>query len=307
MYHANSWGIAFAAPATGAKLVLPGAQLDGASLFQLIHEEGVTVAAGVPTVWMGFLQHLSEHALRPSNLRRVIIGGAACSERLIRDFAALGIEPIHAWGMTEMSPVGGVCMLTPEVATLPFEAQLPWRIRQGRSPCGVELKLVGENGEVLPHDGLATGQLRVRGPAVVRSYYGDDRELLDDEGYFDSGDIATIDTEGFMRITDRAKDVIKSGGEWISSQQIENVMLLHPKVAVAAVVGVPHPKWGERPLLYTQLTSGQSATADELKRFLEGRIAHWWMPDDVVFVDHIPLGATGKVDKKALRAAARNR
>lgn len=303
MYHANAWGITFSAPAVGATLAMPGAQLDGASLYDLMEQEGVTVAAGVPTVWLGLLQHLTEHGLRPRSLERVIIGGAACPERLIRGLAALDIEPAHAWGMTELSPLGVVGTLTPEVAALPFDAQMPWRIKQGRSPCGLDLKLVGEEGETLPHDGAATGALRVRGPAVASAYYGDDRHILDEGGYFDTGDIATIDEQGFMRITDRAKDIIKSGGEWISSQEIENVALLHPKAALAAVIGMPDEKWGERPLLFVQLRPGETATAREFLEFLTGRLARWWVPDEVIFVDPIPLGATGKVDKMRLRSS----
>lgn len=301
MYHANAWGIAYSAPAVGARLVLPGAQLDGASLCELIQSEGVTVAAGVPTVWLGLLDHFRETGIRPDSLKRVIIGGAAAPESLIVGLKDIGIEPIHAWGMTELSPIGGVGTLTPEVAALPFEEQIPWRLRQGRSPLGIDLKLVGEDGQTLAHDGQAAGSLRVRGFAVASAYYAHDENILDEEGYLDTGDIATIDAEGFMRITDRAKDIVKSGGEWISSQEVENAALLHPKAALAAVIGKPHEKWGERPLLYVQLRAGEQASCEEFRSFLSGRIARWWIPDDIVFIEDMPLGATGKIDKMALR------
>lgn len=302
MYHANAWAITFSAPAVGAKLVLPGASLQGAALHELIESENVSVAAGVPTVWFGYLAHLAQIAAKPSSLKRVIVGGAACPERLVRDLAALDVEVLHAWGMTEMSPVGGAGSLPPELAGLSFEAQIPWRIKQGRSPCGVDLKLVDAGLEPLPHDGCAAGRLHVRGPGVVARYFRDDREILDKEGYFDTGDIATIDAFGFMRIVDRAKDLIKSGGEWISSLEIENAVLMHEDVAMAAVVGRPHPKWGERPVMYLQLNPGRSQAPEDFLAFLKGRIASWWVPDEVVLLGTLPVGSTGKVDKQALRA-----
>ena len=301
MYHANAWGITYSAPAVGARLVLPGAQLDATSLCELIEREGVTVAAGVPTVWLGMLDHFRETGIRPTSLERVIIGGAAASESLIAGLKEMGIEPIHAWGMTELSPVGGVGTLTPKVAALPLEEQMPYRVRQGRSPCGVDLKLLDEEGQTLPHDGKTSGSLRVSGFAVASAYYKRDERIIDEQGYLDTGDIATIDAEGFMRITDRAKDIVKSGGEWISSQEIENAVLLHPKAALAAVIGKPHERWGERPLLYVQLRPGEQASSDELRSFLSGRIARWWIPEEIIFIQHIPLGATGKIDKMALR------
>ncbi|MFW0756271.1 long-chain fatty acid--CoA ligase [Pseudomonas sp. H11T01] len=301
MFHANAWAMVFSAPAVGARLVLPGARLDGASLFELIEQEGVTVSAGVPTVWLGLLQYMSEKGLRPSKLRKVIIGGGACPERVIRDFHALGIEPLHAWGMTEMSPIGGVCTLTPEVAALPFEEQIPWRLRQGRSPCGVGLKLLSDDGQVVSHDGVTPGRLFVKGPAITSSYFKDERQLLDDEGYLETGDIATIDSQGFMRITDRAKDVIKSGGEWISSLDIENAALMHPQVALAAAIARLDERWGERPILIVTLRDGAETTPEAVSASLEGRIPRWWMPDEVVIAQTMPLGSTGKIDKKLLR------
>ncbi len=303
MFHANAWGLAFSAPAVGAKLVMPGAKLDGASVHQLLEGEGVTFSAAVPTVWQTLLQYLDATGAKLTTLRRVVIGGAACPEVLLRRFwDDHGVEVRHAWGMTETSPVGTLGTPGAELAILPFEEQLPWRLKQGRPPLGVELKLVDEAGAAVVEDGTAFGRLMVRGPTVARAYFGQAGELLDDAGFFDTGDIATIDPGGYMQITDRAKDVIKSGGEWISSIDIENIMAGHPAVALAAVVGAPHPKWDERPLLLVQLKPGHAVEAAALLQHLSGRIAKWWTPDDVVVLDEIPLGATGKVDKKALRA-----
>jgi fatty-acyl-CoA synthase len=303
MFHANAWGIAFAGPAVGAKLVMPGARMDGAAIYELIEQEGVTASAAVPTVWQGLLQHLQSEKLKFTTLKRVVIGGAACPENLIRAFHDdYGVEVRQGWGMTETSPLGTVCTMTPEFDALPFEEQVPIRLKQGRPPIGIELKIVDPAGKELPRDGKAFGNLMVRGPAVARAYFrAEDKPMLDGEGYFDTGDVAMLDPHGFMQITDRAKDVVKSGGEWISSIEVENIAVGHPKAACAAVIGVYHPKWDERPLLIVQLKPGETATRQEFLDFLKGKIAKWWMPDDVVFVDEIPLGATGKVDKKRLR------
>ncbi len=302
MFHANAWGVAFAAPAAGSKLVMPGARMDGASLYELIETEGVTYSAAVPTVWQGLLQYLMDNDLKLSTLKRVTVGGSACPESLIRIFHdRFGVEVSHAWGMTEMSPMGTTGSLTSEVAALPFDAQVPYRLKQGRPPVGVELKLTDPAGHRLPHDGVAFGHLKVRGPAVSKGYFRLDAEILDEEGFFDTGDVATLDALGYMQITDRAKDVVKSGGEWISSIEVENIAVGHPKAALAAVIGVYHPKWDERPLLIIELKPGQTATKQEFLDFLQGKIAKWWMPDDVVFVESIPLGPTGKIDKKLLR------
>ena len=298
MFHANAWGLAFAAPATGAKLVLPGARLDGASVFELMETEGVTFSAGVPTVWQGLLQFLEREHVRPTTLKRIVSGGSAAPEALMRTYQEkYGIEVRHGWGMTEMSPIGTVNS-PPDLATPALE--------QGRAIFNVDMKLTDDGGHPVPHDGKSFGHLKVRGAAVARAYFRRESEnILDAGGWFDTGDIATLDEGGILRITDRAKDVIKSGGEWISSIDIENAAVAHPKAAVAAVIGVPHPKWGERPLLIVQLKPGESATAQEFIDFLEGRIARWWMPEAVQFVDAIPLGATGKIDKKRLRASVR--
>jgi acyl-CoA synthetase (AMP-forming)/AMP-acid ligase II len=301
MYHANAWGLVFSGPAAGAKLVMPGAMLDGRSLYELIDGEAVTMAAGVPTVWFSLLQFVSDAGVRLPTLKRVLVGGAACPERLIRDFDALGVTAIPAWGMTEMSPIGVIGKLTAEIASMPEPEQMRWRIKQGRVPCGVELKLVDAGGKPVPHDGQTAGHLRVRGPAVASGYFGDAGAVLDADGFFDTGDISTIDPQGFMQITDRAKDIIKSGGEWVSSQSIENAALLHPKVAAASVIGIPHSQWGERPLLLVVLKTGAAAEADELLVFLRERLVKWHVPERVNFVEEFPLGATGKIDKRRLR------
>jgi fatty-acyl-CoA synthase len=303
MFHANAWGIAFAGPASGAKLVMPGAKMDGAAIYELIESEGVTFSAAVPTVWQGLLAHLREHKLQIPTVKKVLIGGSAVPESLIRAFNdEFGIEVLQGWGMTETSPIGTLSNLTPELAALPYDEGMKWRVKQGMPPLGVELKLKNYAGQEMPHDGHTYGRLMVRGPTIAGAYFkGEGGEILDNEGYFDTGDVATIDEHGFMQITDRAKDVIKSGGEWISSIEIENIAVGHPKAELAAVIGAAHPKWDERPVLVVKLKPGESQDKQEHLDFLVGKIAKWWMPDDVVFVDDIPLGATGKIDKKLLR------
>ncbi len=303
MFHANAWGLTFSCPAVGARLVMPGQKMDGESILELLETEEVTVSAAVPTVWQMLLAHLRAAKARPTTLKRVLIGGSAAPEAIVRAFHDdYGVEVVHAWGMTETSPLGTLSTLTPEIAALPFEEQVPYRLKQGRPPLGVELALVGEDGEATPHDGKTFGRLRIKGAAIAGAYFkGDGGDILDPAGFFDTGDVATIDGAGFMQITDRAKDVIKSGGEWISSIEIENIAAGHPKAALAAVIGLPHPKWDERPVLLVKLREGESATAKDFLQFLDGKIARWWMPDEVVFVDDIPLGATGKIDKKLIR------
>ena len=302
MFHANAWGIAFGGPAAGSKLVMPGARMDGLAIYELLETEGVTFSAAVPTVWQGLLNHLRENNLTLSTVKRVLIGGAAVPESMIRAFHdEFGVEVLQGWGMTETSPIGTLSNMTPELAALPFEEQLKWRVKQGTPPLGVELKLKDYDGKEMPRDGQTYGRLMIKGPTISSAYFRDDSEILDDEGFFDTGDISTIDDQGFMQITDRAKDVIKSGGEWISSIEIENLAIGHPKVALAAVIGSAHPKWDERPVLLIKLKDGESEDKQEHLDFLTGKIAKWWMPDDVVFVADIPLGATGKIDKKLLR------
>ncbi len=303
MFHANAWGIAFGGPAAGSKLVMPGARMDGPAIYELLETEGVTFSAAVPTVWQGLLNHLRENNLKLSTVKRVLIGGAAVPESMIRAFHdEFGVEVLQGWGMTETSPIGTLSNMTPELAALPFEEQLKWRIKQGTPPLGVELKLKNYAGQDMPHDGSTYGRLMIKGPTIARAYFRDEGgEILDNEGFFDTGDVSTIDDHGFMQITDRAKDVIKSGGEWISSIEIENLAVGHPKVALAAVIGSAHPKWDERPVLLIKLKEGETEDKQEHLDFLVGKIAKWWMPDDVVFLADIPLGATGKIDKKLLR------
>ena len=304
MFHANAWGLAFAAPATGAKLVMPGAKLDGASIHELLEAEKVTFSAAVPTVWQALLYHLESTGQTLTTLKRVVIGGSACSEAMIRAFHDRhGVEVSHAWGMTELSPVGTVSAPNAEMAARPFTDQFPQRAKQGRPPLGVELALKTEAGDGVDEDGQSMGRLVVRGPAVAKSYFKSDQPILDEDGYFDTGDIATVDPDGFIQITDRAKDLIKSGGEWICSIEIENLAMAHPAAACAAVIAKPDPQWGERPLLLVQLKPGTQADAESFRTLLDGKIAKWWMPDEIVMVEQIPLGATGKIDKKALRAS----
>ncbi len=302
MYHANAWGVVYAAPAAGAKLVLPGARMDGESLYELIEEEGVTFSTAVPTVWQGLLQYLRGTGRGFSTLHRVIIGGSAPPPALIRAFQDdYGVEVVQGWGMTETSPLATLSAPTAAVLAQPYDEQVRRKAMQGRLQIGLDVRLVDDAGRPLPHDGNTSGRLLIRGATVASGYFRDDTVVLDDEGFFDTGDVSTIDDAGYMQITDRAKDIVKSGGEWISSIEIENIASGHPAVALAAVIGVPHPKWDERPVLLVQPAPGMSIDKAALLAFLDGRIARWWMPDDVVAVDTIPLGATGKIDKKLLR------
>ncbi len=303
MFHANAWGIAFSAPGCGAKLVMPGQKLDGASIHELLESEQVTFSAAVPTVWQMLLNHLRQTNGKLTSLKRVVIGGSAVPEAIVRGFRdEFGVDVTHAWGMTETSPLGTQATPNAKIAAMSQDDQLKFKLKQGRAPLMIDLKLTDDDGKRLPHDGATFGKLSVRGPFVVGEYFrGDGGDILDAEGYFDTGDVATLDEHGFMQITDRSKDVIKSGGEWISSIEIENIAAGHPKAELAAVIGVFHPKWDERPLLLVKLKPGETATKADLLGFLEGKIAKWWTPDDVVFVDDIPLGATGKIDKKLIR------
>ena len=303
MFHANAWGIAFAGPASGARLIMPGARMDGAAIYELIETEQVTFSAAVPTVWQGLLTHLRENNLKIPSVKKVLIGGSAVPESLIRAFHdEFDVDVVQGWGMTETSPIGTLSNLTPELEALPYDESMKWRVKQGIPPLGVELKLKNYAGQVMPHDGTTFGRLMIKGPTIAKGYFKDEGgDILDHEGFFDTGDVSTVDEHGFMQITDRAKDVIKSGGEWISSIEIENIAVGHPKVELAAVIGAAHPKWDERPVLVIKLKPGETQDKQEHLDFLVGKIAKWWMPDDVVFVDDIPLGATGKIDKKTLR------
>jgi acyl-CoA synthetase (AMP-forming)/AMP-acid ligase II len=302
LFHANSWSLAFLAPMTGAGLVLPGPRLDGASLHELLERADVTVTAGVPTVWLGLLQHLDATGRRLAHLRRILIGGSACpramTERFERDYE---VAVMHAWGMTEMSPIGSFCALKPEVERLDEASSLDLKTKQGYPPFGVEFRLTDDSGSDLPWDGATLGRLKVAGPAVAKAYFRDGTQILDDRGFFDTGDIVTIDPNGYMSITDRSKDVIKSGGEWISSIELENLAVGHPDVAEAAVIGIAHPKWDERPLLVVVPKAGCTPEKAEILAFMRPSIAKWWLPDDVVLVEEIPHTATGKIQKTRLR------
>jgi fatty-acyl-CoA synthase len=303
LFHANGWSLAFTAPMSGATLVMPGAKLDGESVCELLTTYKVTCTAGVPTVWLMLLQHLEKTGKTLPHLKRVIIGGSACPRAMTAAFQdKYGIDVIHAWGMTEMSPLGTACTLVPEYAELTGEARLDIQMKQGHPPFSVEMKITDDAGNPLPWDGKTFGRLKVRGPAVAKAYFkGEGGDILDDEGFFDTGDVATMDAHGYMQVTDRAKDVIKSGGEWISSIDLENLAVGHPSVAEAAVIGIRHPKWDERPLLVVVLKAQQRATRDDILGFMKGKVADWWLPDDVVFVDEIPHTATGKIQKITLR------
>ncbi len=302
MFHVNAWGIPYSAAMTGAKLVFPGPALDGKSIYELIEAEKVTFAAGVPTVWQMLLSHMKPNALNFSSLKRTVIGGSACPPAMIDAFReSYGVDVLHAWGMTEMSPLGTLCTLKNKHLDLPEEAQMKLRLKQGRCIFGVDMKIVNEAGESLPHDGKTYGDLLVKGPWIIREYYKQEgpSPLLD--GWFPTGDVATIDEDGFMQITDRSKDVIKSGGEWISSIDIENIAMAHPEILMAACIGMPHPKWDERPVVCVVKKPGAELSAADLLKFYEGKTAKWQIPDDVIFVDAIPLGATGKMLKTKLR------
>jgi fatty-acyl-CoA synthase len=303
MFHANCWSLAFSTPMAGATMVMPGAKLDGPSIYELLDTYKVSFTAAVPTVWLMLLQDLEKTGGKLPHLKRVVIGGSACPRAMTQTFQdRYGVEVIHAWGMTEMSPLGSLCTMKPEYAQLTGEAKLDVEMKQGHPPFGVEMKITDDNGKDLPWDGKTFGRLKVRGPAIARSYYTVDNDpVFEKDGWFDTGDVATMDRYGYMQITDRAKDVIKSGGEWISSIDLENLAVGHPKVAEAGVIGLKHPKWGERPLLVIVLKKGETADKDDLLGFMQGKIAKWWLPDDVVFVDEIPHTATGKIQKITLR------
>lgn len=307
MFHVNAWGLPYVAPMVGAKLVFPGGQLDGKSLYELFESERVTVSAGVPTVWQGLLAHVESAGLRFSTMNRTVIGGSACPPAMLRLFQEkYGVQVLHAWGMTEMSPLGTVASLKAKHLGQSAEERLPVQYKQGRPIFGVDMKIVGDDGQDLPWDGKAFGDLWVRGPWVVREYFkGEGGDPLQHDaagtGWFPTGDVATIDADGYMQITDRSKDVIKSGGEWISSIEIENIAVSHPAVAMAACIAIKHPKWDERPLLVVVRKPDAQLSAEEMLRHYEGKLAKWQIPDAVAFVESIPLGATGKMLKARLR------
>ncbi len=303
MFHANSWSLAFSCPMRGAKMVMPGAKLDGASVYELLETEKVTMTAAVPTVWLMLLQYLRQENKKPTTLKLVAIGGSACPPAMIRAFEVdYGIEVRHAWGMTEMSPIGSTGSIKPSVGDLPRDALLELKAKQGWAPFGVEMKIVDDADRELPWDGKTFGRLKVAGVAVSSAYFkGKSGDILDANGFFDTGDVATIDPNGYMQITDRSKDVIKSGGEWISSIDIENFAVGHPDILEAAVIGVAHPKWGERPLLIVVPREERTPQSEDVREFLSSRIAKWWLPDDMQVVKEIPHTATGKINKVKLR------
>jgi acyl-CoA synthetase (AMP-forming)/AMP-acid ligase II len=303
MFHANAWAIAFAAPMVGAKLVMPGGAMDGKSIYEMLENERVSFTAAVPTVWLMLLQYLETENKKLSTLKRVIIGGAAVPRTIMERFETnYGVEVLHGWGMTEMSPLGSVGSLKPGMHALPFEERIKHKLKQGRAPYMVEMKIIDDAGKEVPRDAKTFGNLVVRGPSIAKAYFkGEGGEILDSDGFFNTGDVATICPRGFMQITDRSKDVIKSGGEWISSIEIENVAVGHPQVQEAAVIGIAHPKWDERPLLIVVKKPGAEVSKESVLEFLQGKIAKWWMPDDVAFVNEIPHTATGKIQKRALR------
>ncbi|MEM6617352.1 MAG: 3-(methylthio)propionyl-CoA ligase [Pseudomonadota bacterium] len=303
MFHANGWSLAFSTPMCGSGLVLPGGAMDGASVYEMLEVGKVSVTAAVPTVWLMLLQYMKAEQKKLSTLKRVVIGGSACPRAMTKAFQdEYGVEVIHAWGMTEMSPLGSLCSLKPAYADLDADKKLDIQEKQGFAPFSVEMKITDDDGNEQPWDGETFGRLKVRGPATAKAYFkGEGGEILDEEGFFDTGDVATIDPEGYMQITDRSKDVIKSGGEWISSIDLENLAVGHPKVHEAAVIGIAHPKWDERPLLVVVPEPGETPTKAEVFEFMTGKIAKWWMPDDMAVVDEIPHTATGKIQKTALR------
>ncbi|MDP1978173.1 3-(methylthio)propionyl-CoA ligase [Undibacterium sp.] len=302
MFHVNAWGLPYSAPLNGAKLVFPGPHLDGKSLYELFEQEKVTFSAGVPTVWLGLLTYVAQNNLKFSTFKRTVIGGSACPPAMMKTLRhTYGVEVVHAWGMTEMSPLGTAGTLMAKHADLTEDEKQAILQKQGHVLYGVEMKIVDDAGQELPWDGKTYGNLLVKGPWIIHSYYKNEGGDVLEDGWFPTGDVATIDTDGYMQITDRSKDVVKSGGEWIGTIDLENVAVSHPAILQAACIGVFHPKWDERPLLLAVKKPGAEVTREELLQFFDGKVAKWWLPDDVVFVESLPLGATGKILKNKLR------
>ncbi len=303
MFHANAWSLVFSTPMSGAKFVLPGAQMDGASIYELLDTEKVTFTAAVPTIWLMLLQHLEQTGEKLPALERVVIGGSACPPAMIETFERnYDAQVIHAWGMTETSPLGTLCVTKGGLEDLDADAAWQIKLKQGRVPYTVDLRIEDDDGNALAWDGKAFGHLKIKGPGVAKGYFkSEGGDILDRDGFFSTGDVSTMDEHGYMQITDRSKDVIKSGGEWISSIDLENIAVGHPDVTEAAVVGIAHPKWDERPLLVIVRREGSEVSGEDVLKFMDGKIAKWWMPDDVAFVDEIPHTATGKISKLHLR------
>lgn len=302
MFHANAWALAFACPMAGAKMVMPGPKMDGESIYEILELQKVSLTAAVPSVWLMLLDYLEKTGKKLPFLKTVMVGGSAAPRYMIEKFEKdYEVEFLHGWGMTEMSPLGTVCKFKSGMESMSMDEAIDQKLKQGRVPYTIEMKIVDDEGKDLPRDGVAFGKLVVKGPGVSKAYYRLDKSILDEDGWMDTGDVATIDELGFMQITDRAKDVIKSGGEWISSIDVENIAVGHPDVAEAAVIGMPHPKWDERPLLIIVAKAGKTVTKESVMEYLDGKMAKWWMPNDVVFVDEIPHSATGKISKKDLR------
>ena len=307
MFHVSAWGLPYSAAMVGAKLVFPGAALDGKSIYELLETEKVTLAAGVPTVWQMLLGHLGANNLRFNYLKRTVIGGSACPPAMIQAFNnQFGVEVLHAWGMTELSPLGTLCTLKNKHLDLPEDEKMKIRLKQGRAIFGIDFKIVDEQGQAQAHDGKAYGDLWVKGPWVIQEYFKQEGASPLVDGWFPTGDVATVDADGYMQITDRSKDVIKSGGEWISSIDVENIAMAHPEVLMAACIGMPHPKWDERPIVVVVRKPGAKLEREQVLSFYEGKIAKWQIPDDAVFVEAIPIGATGKMLKTKLREILSN-
>ncbi|WP_163852336.1 long-chain fatty acid--CoA ligase [Pseudooceanicola aestuarii] len=302
MFHVNAWGTPYVAAHAGAKLVLPGPNLDGESLVRLIDAEQVTLSLGVPTIWMGLLAALEKTGSKATSMTRTVVGGSALPPSMLREFRdKYDVDLVHAWGMTETSPLGTLNQLLQKHTDLPEAERLKLREGQGRPPWGVDLRILDEAGTPLPHDGETQGELQIRGHWIVESYFGQEASALTDDGWFDTGDVATIDADGFMVIRDRSKDIIKSGGEWISTVELENIAIAHPKVANAAAIAARHPKWDERPVILAVPVPGETPTEEEIRATFEGKVASWQIPDRVILVEDLPLGATGKVLKNKLR------
>ncbi len=307
MFHANAWGLVYAAPMTGAKLVLPGSEMDGESIYKIINDESVTISAGVPTVWLMLLNYLEDNKGSIDSVENLVIGGSAAPKSMIKDFIEkYDVKVLHAWGMTEMSPLGTVSRLLPKHTDLSYEKKLELSSKQGRAIFGVEMKITDDNGKSMPRDGKSFGNLKVRGPWITERYYKEKKAIVDENGWFNTGDVATIDKDGFMQITDRSKDVIKSGGEWISSIDLENIAVGHENILEACVIGIEDLKWDERPLLLVIKDNKSNITKKEVLDFFIGKVAKWWIPDDVVFVDELPHTATGKLLKSKLREEFKN-